>query len=329
MRIGPLTDIVPKSLLYCAGMSLIERLISTLQVVGITALTVGVGWKSDLIKDHVSVLGLDDRINIIEVPNYERGALQTLVSVMDTFSDVRFLVTPSDCVVDRQIVSQTIRSHTTSEKRRSLTLSVDKNATTGSVVSADDKGFITGIGDLPIGSKRIGRSAMVLVTERDVISSFRTSLETGENRVLDAINDIIIDGLLVKPAIVDGSWMDIDTLNSLHKANSELLSRPGFTKADFIQVSGGDEMEVGDAIRMKTGTVLDRGVRLVGPVRIAPDCQIGARSIVGPNVSMDVKTRIEERCEISNSILFGDARVSSEKEFEQTVVYGNTLYHGE
>ncbi|MHA1934424.1 MAG: sugar phosphate nucleotidyltransferase [Candidatus Thorarchaeota archaeon] len=328
LRIGPLTDVVPKALLYCAGMTLIERLILTLQDVGITRITVGVGWKSDLVKDHVSSLGLDDRISIIEVPNYERGALQTLMSVLDTFSDRQFIVTPSDGVIDGHIVSQTIKSHTTSEKGQALTLSVDKNATNGSLVSANDQGFITGIGDLPKASKRIGRSAMVLVSERDVISSFRTSLDTGETRVSDAINNLIIDGVTVRSAIVDGSWMDIDTLDSLLKANSELLSRPGFDKADFIQVSDGDEIEVGDAIRMKTGTFLDRGVRLIGPVRIAPDCQIGTHSIIGPYVSMDIKTRIEKRCIISNSILFGDAKVSSESGFQQTVVYGNTMYQG-
>ncbi|MHA2186897.1 MAG: sugar phosphate nucleotidyltransferase [Candidatus Thorarchaeota archaeon] len=328
VRIGPLTDVVPKALLYCAGMTLIERLISTLRAVGITQITVGVGWKSSFIKEHVYSLGLEDRISLIEVPNYQRGALQTLLSVLDTFSDGPFLVTPSDCVVDEHIVSQTIRSHTSSEKGQVITLSVDENASNGSIVSANDQGFITGIGDLPKASIRIGRSAMVLVSERDVIPSFRTSLDTGENRVSDAINNLIIDGLPVKSAIVDGSWMDIDTLDSLLKANSELLSRPGFDKADFIQVSPGDELEVGDAIKMKTGTVLNRGVHLIGPVRIAPNCLIGASSIIGPFVSMDINTNIEERCTISNSILFGKAKVSSENKFEQTVVFGNSMHRG-
>ena len=80
---SPLTDAIPKALISCVGVTLIDRLVSVLRAEGIETFTIGVGWKRAEMEHHFDNHPERSRIDVVHVPEYERGPLQTLLTALD------------------------------------------------------------------------------------------------------------------------------------------------------------------------------------------------------------------------------------------------------
>ncbi len=323
---SPLTDGMQKALISCVGMTLIDRLVSVLRAEGIENFSIGVGWKGTEMERHFDNHPERDRIDIVHVPEYERGPLQTLVTVLDVVRDEQFIVCPADLFVEEGIVSLTMSEHVTDNPPRAASLAVDKSGRVGAPVYVKDAGLVAGVGRAIQGCSESGRSAMVLAVNRCFIDYCREALGSGERRVVDALNLAIGKGEAICQVDVAGRWFDVDDIASLLEVNEYLLrfSIPEINGSVFVPA--GDTMDIGETITLPSGIVLESGVQIIGPSFIAPGCKVGSHCVIGPVVSLEMKTMVKSNSNVRESLLLGGSQIRTGTNLTGSVVHGSDVF---
>ena len=323
---SPLTDGIQKALISCVGMTLIDRLVSVLRAEGIESFTIGVGWKGTEMERHFDNHPERNRIDIVHVPEYEHGPLQTLVTALDVVRDERFIVCPADLFVEGKIVSLTMSEHVTDNPPRTVSLAVDKSARTGTPVYVRDAGLLAGLGRVVQDCSESGRSAMVLAVNRRFIKYCREALGSGERRVVDALNLAIHKGEAIRQVDVTGRWFDVDDVASLLEATEYLLrfSTPEIDGSVFIPT--GDTMDIGETIILPSGIVLESGVQIIGPSFIAPGCKVGSHCVIGPVVSLEMNAMVGSNSNVRESLLLGGSQVRTGTNLTGSVVHGIDVF---
>ena len=325
-RMRPLTDIVPKALLPCLGTTLIQRLIATFQKAGIDDFTVAVGWKGDIVRNYLQSLKERDHIDVVDVPEYERGPLQSLISAVNTIDDKRFLISPVDYIVDPSIVSQTLSDHVYGKGPRFLTVAVDMSVDKGMEVFMSADELVTGLGKPILNSQKSGRSAMILGARKEIVKYLEIALTYGDSTVASAINRMILYSEPVYSLETKGIWIDVDDLTALLTVNKHLLSLESSSGPGHVVIPEGDIFTVGNPLTLTSGIVVDDGVRIVGPVYIDSGTKIDHGCEIGPNVSLGKNTKLGTNCKIEDSIVFGDAEVIAGSVLKRVVYYKQTSY---
>jgi len=323
-RMQPLSDFVPKPLLFCAGLTLIERLIRSLIEAGVGKFTVGVGWKGDLVREHLTAIPEGRLIEVVDVPDYRRGPLRTLVSALSNVGDRSFLLCPADYVVEPETVSGLISEHTHGSGRRVITMLVDSNRQEGTPVFGHGNGLVAGIGDSAISFNHIGSSAMLLLAMRSFKADCEAALEEGSTQVVSAINRMITEGKPIRYALVRQPWFDVDSLSALLDANHHLLERRTSGTTGTLYVPSGQEVDWRSNI--PSSIHLDAGVKVTGPTLVCESCRIESESRIGPFATIGPNCHVGARTIIAESILFEQSEVPGDVTLENAAVYGQTPY---
>ncbi len=320
-RLNPITENLPKALLPIAGSTLIERTISTLFSSGVDHIIVGVGWLGHMIHSHISTMKRSKDILVVNAENYEEGPLQTFMAASSHLNEEKpFLILPADFILDKTIIDAVISSHLYGATPRIMTIGVDRASQIGATVHSDESDLISGL-NLSKSSSAIGRCTMVIATNRGFLRYCDIAKQAGENRILSSINRMIAYNEPVRPAFVDGSWFDLDTIHDLLAANRYLLNEFTQHSAETIFVPSGDTIEISDRMNLAADIVVHPGVSLVGPLVISRESRIASNAIVGPYVSVGTGSSIGEECTISNSILFDSVVAPANRTLDGVVVH--------
>lgn len=324
---SPLTKTIPKSLVPIAGLTVLERLINTLHIAGVKSITVGVGWLGENISTHLQGLPMSERIQCVNVHNYEKGSLETLVCSLEHTTADPFLVCPADYVVEPELVSAFMRSHKESEDDRIMSLAVDPVGKQGSVVIGDrDGGISRFVSTATKPMEALGRSAMLVAGGRDARGTFKKALQEGETTVAEAITKIASNSIIA-PVAVEGYWKDIDTVNDMLETIPYTIMNTE-TPRSSITVQDNDIIEVGEEISMSSGIVLSRSVKIIGPVYIGENSQVDEGAVIGPMVSLGKNTHIPKKCTVVNSILFGSPFLQIGSQIRDAILQSDNLMHG-
>ncbi|MHA1942793.1 MAG: NTP transferase domain-containing protein [Candidatus Thorarchaeota archaeon] len=326
-RMHPLTKEVPKALINIGGKTLVDRTIDRLNRAGIEKIVVAVGWKGSLIEDHLTSSS-DFEGSIVYVENYEIGPLQTLVTAIETFDD-DFLLTPVDMLIDTSVISGLLSHYSTSVEPRRMTLAVDFDATSGTLVSKTEDGVITGLGSGASDTDTIGRSAMLFIGDSHFGQECRTALAAGETKLVSLLSQMIHKGHSLRSYSVDSHSIDIDTLQDILSANRFVLQRGEFSQSGQVFVPDGDSVEIGDSLTLNSNITLQRGTELIGPVLISQGCDIGENCRIGPNSTIGSSSSVLTGCEISDSIVFGKSIISAQSQLQGTIIYNSKQYNME
>ncbi len=96
---------LPKIMLSFGGRTLLERHLSALDAVGVTDVTIGVGFKAEAVRRALDSLGRDD-VATVHNPDFERGSVVTLWTLRDAMTrggDV--LLMDGDVLYDSRLLS--------------------------------------------------------------------------------------------------------------------------------------------------------------------------------------------------------------------------------
>jgi NDP-sugar pyrophosphorylase family protein len=330
VRIEPLTSRLPKSLIHLAGVTLIERLIHTLDEAGIEGFTVGLGWKGELLEQHLRSLPQQNRIDTVHVDGYEYGPLKTLLDTLESTKDEQFVIVPADFVVDKSILSAVISDHIYGQSPRLITIAVDRDAQKGAPVHLDADGQVIG---LDLGQKHTrtppaGRCAMAIAVHRDILQYCDIGMNAGDTKVSAAINRAIVYNEVVRPVFVKGYWYDIDTVSDILLANDYLLATQTPHSANAIFVPEEDSIEIGQRLTLAGDIAVEPGVKLIGPTWISRNCRIAAGAAVGPYVSMAPESSVGEESSVSHSVLLESARIQANRTLSGVVLSEDDIMRG-
>ncbi len=325
-RIQPLTNEMPKALLNVAGRTLLEWSVARCNQAGINDIVIAVGWKGSMIEDFVSKAGIN--ASVVHVSDYEKGPLQTLLTAIETF-DGDFLLSPVDAMMEATSLMGIQNHHSKTDNHKSMTLAVSSDVESGTVVEYDEGGLLTSIGDVGPNSKNTARSAMLLIANTRIRDLCRSALDDGKERVVQLLEQLIKGGSLVRCFHVSHPLFDIDILSDLLAANRHFLQRGGFRETMSVFIPTGDSIEVGDSFTLKSNITLGKGTSLQGPVLIASDCTVGEDCKVGPNVTIGSNTVLSKGCEVTDTVIFGESKLSTQSRVHMSVIYNSKRYTAE
>ena len=325
-RMRPLTNELPKALVNIAGKTLLEWAVERYNKSGITDIVIAVGWKSPMIEDFVSKSNI--KASVVHVPDYEIGPLQTFLTAIETF-DGDFLLSPVDAMIEPASMMGIQTHHSEVSDHERMTLAVGSDVESGTLVECSEDGLLTKIGDVETNSKTVVRSAMLLIANTHIRELCRSALTGGKERVVQLLEQLIKDNNYVRCYQVSHPWFDLDTPSDILVANQHVLERGGFKETNSVFIPSGDSVEVGDSLTLKSNITLSKGTSLQGPVLIASDCTIGEDCKLGPNVTIDSKTTLAEGCEITDVVIFGESKVSSQSRVHKSIIYNSIRYSTE
>lgn len=319
----PLTDQIPKALVPLAGKPLLQRAIETLTLAGIDRIAVGLGWLKEEVKDMLSSIDVPAEVTMVDVHDYQRGPLETLVATSNQLQSEEFLVTPVDALVSPDDVAGLMVAH-----GEVFTLATDFATSSGSRVFTDDSGTLVGIGKSIKPYSREGGSAMMFMAKAEFLDYCRSALDGGHSRVLDVMNQALQRGVRARAYPMVQRWFDVDTILDLIQVNSYLLSESLRGPSDHIFVPTGDVMEIGEELRTRTGIHLNRGTHLYGPMLLAPGCVVGADAKIGPDVFLDENTRVGSGCHLKRLVASGESTIPDGMLLENVVMFRSKIHSG-
>ena len=325
-RMRPLTNDVPKALVYIAGKTLLEWAIERYDQSGINDIVIAVGWKGSMIEDFVSRSGI--KASVVHVSDYETGPLQTFLTAIDSF-DGDFLLSPVDAMIEPVSMVGLQTHHSETGNREHMTLAVGSTIDSGTPVEYNEDGLLTRIGEIESNSNNVARSAMLLIANTRIRENCRTALNEGKERVVQLLTQLVTDGSQVRCYQVPSPWFDIDSLSDIIEANQHYLQRGGFREPNSVYVPAGDSVEIGESLILKSKIILRKGASIQGPVLIARDCEIGENCRLGPNVTIDSNTTLSEGCEITDAVIFGESEIQSHNRVHRSIIYSSTRYNVE
>lgn len=332
-RARPLTADIPKALVNVAGGALLEWNLQNYCLAGVQEVTIAIGYKASMIEDYLKSrqqrIDCEQGINVVVVRDYEIGPLRTALTALETFSDEACFISPVDTIIKSETIKEMLDRYASS---KGMILAVDYNADTGTPVYVDQSGLIVGLGDpKPEGEFSAGRSVMLLIANRVIVDYCRSALLRNENRLVQALNRMIKDGIPLYSHEIHTEWFDIDTLSDVLSLNRHLLESvavDGFKRGVFIP--NGDLMQIGDRLELgDSDIVLNTNVHLQGPVLISPGCRIAHGCRIGPNVTIGSATSISDNCELINTIVHSKSIIDAHSHIENAIVYGSQIYHVE
>lgn len=316
-RFGQMTKAVPKALLPCLEKTLIAQLVESFLEAGIDKVTIGIGWMGKRVRDHVESLFSLDQVRCIDVPSYEIGPLQTLVTAAQSIDDT-MLICPVDFFVEPSIISQmldTIKHGISSD----VCMATDSTPSMGTSVTIDEKQRITKIGE---GS---ASSAMLLLAKPDFLDFCKRALLEGATKVAQVIGFLINHEGLVIARAIHGYWADIDTPSDLMSLNMHLLNRHQ-AESGSVYIPDGDQVEIGESLTLIPDIILGSGVYLIGPVLLSGKTSIASNCIVGPNVSIQGESAISASCKISDSLIFGRSTIKPGTHISRAIIHDSDFY---
>ncbi|WP_449461771.1 sugar phosphate nucleotidyltransferase [Tardisphaera miroshnichenkoae] len=290
-RLRPLTNVIPKPLVFVGGAAMIDHCISALRAVGISDVVVVVSpYTETAVRQHLAEKGIEAKLARQDAPLGTGDAVSKLYPSND---DV--LIISSDVTVEPRSLNALIEYH--KKFRPAATIlgirTRDPQRYGALLIEGERLKAVVEKPAVPV-SNVINSGIYVLSEEgleatRDLPVSPR-----GEKEVTDAFNLMARQGKEVRVITDEGSWWhDVGDFASLIRANEFYLER------------GKGGSYVGSGEKRITG----QGGVIIGPSYASARAEI--RGLVGPFVSVDDGSTVEKGASVEHSILMRDSRVLS------------------
>jgi len=227
-RLRPFTERKPKPLVNLLGLSLIERIISTLKDAGVSDFIVVTGYMDQVLRDHLgdgSAYGVS--IEYAHNPDWKRANGLSVLAAEDYLKgEERFLLLTADHIFERENAERLLGY---SAMDGECVLCVDYKLDSipdmedATKVFVDDAGLIRKIGKSENGHNAVD-CGMFLMSPA-VFPALKRAVESGNEALTDGVRILAEQGKLKSLDIGDGFWIDVDDVQGYRTARKALLSR--------------------------------------------------------------------------------------------------------
>ena len=228
-RLEPMTLAIPKELLMVGDKAVIEYVIDAMKIVGITEITIVVGWRKHAILDY---LGSGERLGVklTYVVQDKRDGLAKAVGAGEHINenDPFLVVLGDNFFYPKTFLENIIAFH--QEKNADATIGVGKieDPTRHGIIKPGRDNRIIDIVEKPTpkdAPSKIGCIGIYIFNPNifETIKQIKPGFNK-EYQLTDAIKILIDDGYKVFYNTIKGIHIDVGTLEDLRKANAYILS---------------------------------------------------------------------------------------------------------
>jgi bifunctional UDP-N-acetylglucosamine pyrophosphorylase/glucosamine-1-phosphate N-acetyltransferase len=229
--------------------------------------------------------------------------------LIEPYVKEKFLLIYGDLLVSAKVVDMVIRSYD------------KKPCTSIAVVSADnperygvvhlDGSYVTDIIEKPHRgeAKKHPVNAGIYVLETEIFEKVNaTSLSSrGEYEITDSLRLLIKDGHNINAVkIPPEDWLDVgrpwDILEANHRVLCGIVSSVKGRIEEGVHLLG--PVEIAEGARIRSGTYIE------GPAFIDEKSDIGPNCFIRPKTSIGKGVRVGNACEIKNSVIMDETRIS-------------------
>lgn len=274
-------------------------------------------------RDHVAGLlerddhGLETTIVVQDEPNGLAAAYGLAIPHIGDSDSLLYL---GDCLVTGG-ASGLIAQHRSSGADATLMVTTVDDPSRFGIVEIDEEGFITRLvekPDNPPSDQAIVGIYAFKPSIADAVSAISPSAR-GEYEITDAIHHLVGGGGSVRPAALDGWWIDTGTVPDVLAANARLLQ-----EIRSAQEGSVDDTEIEGVVVIGKGAVV-RGSRLVGPLFVGPGAVVeDSHLAASTHIASDATVR---GAKVSNSIVM-DAAMVREVTLDRSIVGPRSVITG-
>lgn len=303
-RLRPLTHTSAKQLIPVANKPVLFYALEDVRECGITDVGIIVGHTKDEVKAAVgdgSKLGI--KVTYIEQP-YSGGLAHAVLIAKDFLKDEPFVMYLGDNILKEGIV-KLCEAFKSSNCEVLIAVCRVKEPQRFGVVELKD-GKVVRLVEKP----KVPKSDLALAgiyffksSIFDAIKNIKPSAR-GELEITDAIQYLVTINKRVDYKEITGWWKDTGKPEDIIEVNQLLLKE---IKTD-IRGKIEENVTINGEVIIGENTTIHSNCKLLGPIIIGNNCEIGPNSYIGPYTSIGDKTRIIGG-EIENSVIIGDGTV--------------------
>lgn len=313
-RLRPLTNTLPKPMVPILGQPLLKWTLLTLRNHGITDVIISLCFQPNEIESYFGdggTLGLKITYVREDLPLGTGGAIKNA----EKFLDDTFIVLNSDIVTDVNI-SDLISFHKDTKSIATISLTKVDDPTQYGVVELSGN-TITAFKEKPghheITSNLI--NAGIYVFEPGILKAIPQNQIVSIER--DIFPKLIENKLYLKGYYNSYYWIDIGTPEKYMKVHTDILADKLNIKNTLISdCFYGNILQINN-VRVKPTT------KILGPVYIGNNVEIGAKTLIGPYSVICDNVKINSGSRIVNSIVWNNVKIGKLTSLSNAIVGSN------
>ena len=307
-RMRPLTVTKPKTMLQVGGKPILQYNVESLRDAGITEITMVVGYREEVIKDHFKD-GSDHGVKINYVTQEERLGTAHAIGSTKNLVDGKFIILNGDIIVDPELIEDLIQKYTSENARSILVLAeVDDPSSFGVVEIYGDK--ITKIVEKPKPGEAPSNliNAGIYIFDDHIFNAIELTgkSQRGEYEITDSLQIQMNDGERVLGLRSKNKWIDIGRPWELLDVNEHFLKD---LKTD-IQGEVEDGATIHGPVFVGKNSIVRSGSYIIGPVFIGENCDIGPNSFLRKYSCIGNNVSVGNGVELKNSIIMDNTNVN-------------------
>jgi choline kinase len=232
-RLGDVSAKLPKCLLKFGGKTLLQRHFSILKHFDINEIIIITGYQSELVEQEITGTGADDRIRIVQNPDYRKGSIiSMLIGLQALANEPDFILMDADVLYDYRILEKLL--NTPHQNCFLLDREFEQGEEPVKLCVRDGKliEFRKKIDDnlrFDYQGESVGFFRFNHATADKLIQSANTYLARGEDT--QPYEECIRDLLLAEPGdfgfedITGLEWIEIDFPEDINRANTDILPK--------------------------------------------------------------------------------------------------------
>lgn len=215
---------IPKSLITVENQNMLDRHFNFFPQVGVTKFCVVIGFRGEMIREHIEKVraNINIEIDIVMNENYEKENGYSLHAAKDWIeksNEDNFLFTMADHYYDKSFL-QEFMSQTKGAKKVHLELGVDKPGDSNAHIDLED---VTKVKVIDQKIDKIGKEITdynfydtgLFYVNKSVFSYLQNSIDAGKSSISNMVHQLIEEKQAGVIDVTGNFWNDIDTPEDL------------------------------------------------------------------------------------------------------------------
>ena len=319
-RLRPLTHTGPKQLLPIANKPMSQYCVETLVEAGIVEIAFIVGGiGSDKVKDYYGDgAKFGAKFTYIE-QDFPKGIAHAVSLCKDFVDDQKFVVFLGDNIIQREI-GEYVSDFEKSNAAASLLLCEVSNPSQFGIAEIKNNKIVK-ITEKPKNPPtNLAVTGIYFLTPYifEIIKKLKPSWRN-ELEIADALQMLVEEKKEIIYGMITDFWKDTGTPSDIIEANRIILEN----MTESFQGKKEENVILEGKIIVGEGTLIKKGVKVVGPTIIGKNCVIENGTIIGENTSIGDNSHLNY-CTISNSIIMSNCIIEGKLDIKNSIIASNS-----
>ncbi len=323
-RLRPLTHTGPKQLLPIANKPMSQFCLEAISETGISDIAIIIGGVgSNKVREYYGD-GSNFGVNITYIEQDEPKGIAHAIRLCKEFvNNEKFLVFLGDNIIQKSITKFVENFKDSNYDATVLLCEVDNPSRFGIADIKDEK--ILKITEKPKNpTSNLAVTGIYLLSPKifEIIDELKPSWRN-ELEITDALDNLLKKNNNISFEKITDYWKDTGTPEDILHANGEIIQKYPMNENFLKNISNEESVSITGKVILGKDLILEKNIKIKGPVIIGTNCKILSESVIGPNVSIGDNSIISVSS-IENSIIMKNCKINSVMDIRDSIISNNS-----